>query len=85
KDGISASLLRIRSFPFSAVVKEFLEQHERLIVVEMNRDAQLRHLLVLETGVPQHRMSSIRYYGGAPMTADQVVAGVMNELQGVTA
>ncbi len=85
KDGISASLLRIRSFPFSAAVKEFLEQHEQLIVVEMNRDTQLRHLLVLETGVPQRRMSSIRYYGGAPMTADQVVTGVMHELQGVTA
>jgi 2-oxoglutarate ferredoxin oxidoreductase subunit alpha len=85
RDGIAASLLRIRSFPFSAAVKEFLEQHDQLIVVEMNRDAQLRRLLVLETGVPQHRMGSIRYYGGSPMTANQVVAGVRRELEGVTA
>jgi 2-oxoglutarate ferredoxin oxidoreductase subunit alpha len=85
KAGIPASLLRIRAFPFSAAVKEFLEKHDQLIVVEMNRDAQLMRLLMLETGVPQHRMSSIRHYGGSPMTANQVVAGVMNELEGATA
>jgi 2-oxoglutarate ferredoxin oxidoreductase subunit alpha len=83
QEGVSASLLRVRSFPFSAAVKEFLEAHEQLVVVEMNRDGQLRRLLMLETGVPEHRMRSIRYYGGFPMTADQVVAGVMKELEGV--
>jgi 2-oxoglutarate ferredoxin oxidoreductase subunit alpha len=83
--GISASLLRIRSFPFSAAVTSFLETHDQLLVIEMNRDAQLRRLLTLETGVPESRMRSIRYYGGFPMTADQVVVGVMKELEGVTA
>ena len=82
---ISASLLRIRSFPFSAAVTDFLETHDQLLVIEMNRDAQLRRLLTLETGVPESRMGSIRYYGGFPMTADQVVAGVLKELEGVTA
>jgi 2-oxoglutarate ferredoxin oxidoreductase subunit alpha len=83
--GISASLLRIRSFPFSAAVTSFLETHDQLLVIEMNRDAQLRRLLTLETGVPESRMRSIRYYGGFPMTADQVVVGVIKESEGVTA
>ena len=45
-------------------------------VVEQNRDAQLRSLLQLETGVPIEKMESVRYYGGFPMSAHHVISGI---------
>ncbi|MEE9206754.1 MAG: 2-oxoacid:acceptor oxidoreductase subunit alpha [Gemmatimonadota bacterium] len=68
--------MRIRAFPFSGQVKEFLESHDQCYVIEQNRDAQLRTLLATETGVPFDRMPSIRDYGGLPLSADVVVEAV---------
>jgi 2-oxoglutarate ferredoxin oxidoreductase subunit alpha len=75
-DGMAIDYLRVRGFPFGEEVKRFLETHEAIFVVEQNRDAQLRSLLTLETGVPTSRMYSVRYYGGFPMSAHHVVSGV---------
>jgi len=50
-------------------------------VVEQNRDAQLRSLLLLETGVSQEKLESIRYYGGFPMSAHHVISGVKAKLE----
>ena len=52
KDGIALDYMRVRGFPFGDDVRAFLESHEVNFVVEQNRDAQLRSLLMLETGVP---------------------------------
>ncbi len=54
--GASVDYMRIRAFPFPASVREFIEAHERCYVVEQNRDAQLRTLLAIETGVARDRM-----------------------------
>src|SRR5690606_37733357 len=54
--GVAVDYLRIRAFPFADAVHRFLQAHEQLFVVEQNRDAQLRSLLALETGVPRDRM-----------------------------
>ena len=62
-------------------VAAFLERHDVTLVVEQNRDAQLRSLLTLETGVPQARLESVRYYGGFPMSAHHVIAGVKARLE----
>src|SRR5687768_15692237 len=51
KDGITLDFMRVRGFPFGDDVRKFLESHEVNFVVEQNRDAQLRSLLLLETGV----------------------------------
>ena len=53
--------------------RAFLESHETIFVVEQNRDAQLRTLLLLETGVPIEKLESVRYYGGFPLSAHHVV------------
>jgi 2-oxoglutarate/2-oxoacid ferredoxin oxidoreductase subunit alpha len=74
--GIVADYLRVRSFPFSTKVTEFLKSHERLYVVEQNRDAQLRGLLALETGVARDAMTPILDYGGLPLTAKIVVDAI---------
>jgi 2-oxoglutarate ferredoxin oxidoreductase subunit alpha len=76
-DGIPLNYMRVRGFPFGDEVRDFVEQHEKVFVVEQNRDAQLRSLLMLETGSPKGKFESIRYYAGYPMSAQHVIAGVM--------
>jgi 2-oxoglutarate ferredoxin oxidoreductase subunit alpha len=83
--GIAADYMRIRGFPFDAIVTEFLTTHETLFVVEQNRDAQLRALLTIETGVPRDHMIPVLDYGGLPLTADRVITGVTTHLAGVPA
>jgi 2-oxoglutarate ferredoxin oxidoreductase subunit alpha len=69
--------MRIRAFPFGPGVREFIEAHPRCYVVEQNRDGQLRSLLALETGIARDRMISVLDYGGLPLTADRVIAGIV--------
>jgi 2-oxoglutarate/2-oxoacid ferredoxin oxidoreductase subunit alpha len=81
KEGIALDYLRVRGFPFGDEITRFLESHEVTFVVEQNRDAQLRSLLMLETGVPIDRMESVRYYGGFPMSAQHVITGVKARIE----
>jgi 2-oxoglutarate ferredoxin oxidoreductase subunit alpha len=80
-DGIALDYMRVRGFPFSDEVRTFVEQHEVTFVVEQNRDAQLRSLLMLETGAALEKFESVRYYGGFPMSAHHVIAGVKAKLE----
>jgi 2-oxoglutarate ferredoxin oxidoreductase subunit alpha len=80
-EGIAVDYMRVRGFPFGDDVRAFLEAHEVNFVVEQNRDAQLRSLLMLETGVPVEKLESVRYYGGFPMSAHHVIAGVKAKLE----
>jgi 2-oxoglutarate/2-oxoacid ferredoxin oxidoreductase subunit alpha len=66
--------MRIRAFPFDTPVEQFSEEHDYCYVVEQNRDAQLRSLLVLETNAPKEKLKSILIYGGFPLSAQHVVA-----------
>ncbi len=85
EQGILANYMRIKAFPFSASVKEFLDSHHTVFVVEQNRDAQLRAMLAIETGVPRDAMTSVLDYGGMPLTAHVVVAAVAHHLTQVLA
>jgi 2-oxoglutarate ferredoxin oxidoreductase subunit alpha len=82
---IPADYMRIRAFPFSRAVTDFINAHERCFVVEQNRDAQLRALLAIETGIARDRMTPVLDYGGLPLTADRVVGEVTRHLEGVPA
>ena len=77
EQGIRADFLRVRGFPFSASVAEFIAGHEQVFVIDQNRDGQLRSLLILETGCDPARLVSIRDYGGVPLSARTVVDGVL--------
>ena len=83
--GIAADYMRIRAFPFSAAVKEFLGHYETVFVVEQNRDAQLRSLLAIETGTPRDTMIPVLDYGGMPLTAQVVTLAVASHLTGTHA
>jgi 2-oxoglutarate ferredoxin oxidoreductase subunit alpha len=75
-EGIAVDYMRVRGFPFGDDVARFLESHEVNFVVEQNRDGQLRSLLMLETGVGVEKLASVRHYGGFPMSAQHVIAGI---------
>ncbi len=79
-EGIMLDFLRVTGFPFSAAVDEFLLSHELNIVVEQNRDAQLKRLLILETAVPKIQLSSVLDYKGSPLSAEVVARGVRDRL-----
>ncbi len=74
--GIRTNYLRVRGFPFDDEVEKFLQAHRINFVVEQNRDAQLRSLLITETGVDKTRLRSILHYDGMPIPASYVFKGV---------
>lgn len=80
KDEISVDYMRIRGFPFSDEVREFLDRHEQNFIVEQNRDGQMRSLLILETGISSSKLESVRYYSGFPMSAKHVISGVKSKM-----
>ncbi|HQR54374.1 MAG TPA: 2-oxoacid:acceptor oxidoreductase subunit alpha, partial [Burkholderiaceae bacterium] len=61
--------LRVRAFPFPDSVADFIARHETVFVVEQNRDAQLRTLLVNELGIDPARLVPVLHYDGTPITA----------------
>ncbi len=67
--GVYVDAMRLRAFPFSDEVDKFVEAHERVFVVEQNRDAQLKTLLVNELQVDPNRLPSVLHYDGTPITA----------------
>ncbi|MGD9906658.1 MAG: 2-oxoacid:acceptor oxidoreductase subunit alpha [Vicinamibacterales bacterium] len=81
REGIALDYMRVRGFPFGDEVRAFLDEHDVTFVVEQNRDAQLRSLLMLDTGTPLTKLESVRYYAGFPMSAHHVITGVKAKLE----
>jgi 2-oxoglutarate ferredoxin oxidoreductase subunit alpha len=77
---INLNYCRVRAFPFSEAVQEFIEQHEVVYVVEQNRDAQLRSLLMLDTGADPTKLVPLLHYNGMPLSAGFVVDRVLEEV-----
>jgi 2-oxoglutarate ferredoxin oxidoreductase subunit alpha len=77
EQGHPGNYLRVRGFPFGEEIEAFLAAHDILYVVEQNRDAQLKSLLILETQVPKHKLRSVLAYSGFPLQAKQVVDGII--------
>ncbi len=74
--GVDVDYLRVRGFPFNGTVEDFLASHERIFVIEQNRDEQLRKLLAIETACPKEKLTSITYYGGQPLSKGHVLEGL---------
>jgi 2-oxoglutarate/2-oxoacid ferredoxin oxidoreductase subunit alpha len=72
----------VRGFPFSEEVYEFIAAHERVFVVEQNRDAQLRTLIVTEGEVDPAKLVPVLHYDGTPITA-RFIAGEIGALMAV--
>ena len=76
--GIHIDALRVRGFPFSDAVMEFIAEHETVFVVEQNRDAQLRTLIMNEGDVDPAKLVAVLNYDGSPITA-RFIAGDISE------
>lgn len=68
--------MRLRAFPFPDSVAEFIAQHQTVFVVEQNRDAQMRSLLVNEFGIDPAKLIPILHYDGTPITARFIVHAI---------
>jgi 2-oxoglutarate/2-oxoacid ferredoxin oxidoreductase subunit alpha len=81
REGVKINALRLRAFPFTREVDIFCAAHERIFVVEQNRDAQMRSLLMTEANVPGAKLIPALNYDGMPMTAAFVRGAVLKELK----
>lgn len=81
RDGLRINALRLKAFPFTREVAAFCAAHERVFVVEQNRDAQMRSLLMTEADVPGTKLIPALNYDGMPMTAAFVRGTVLKELK----
>ena len=75
---IHLDAMRLRAFPFPASVAEFIEAHDNVFVVEQNRDAQMRTLLVNELEFDPERLIKVLHYDGTPITARFITRAITN-------
>jgi 2-oxoglutarate ferredoxin oxidoreductase subunit alpha len=73
---IHLDALRLRAYPFPAAVEEFIAAHEKVFVVEQNRDGQMRTLLVNDLQVDPARLLAVLHYDGTPVTARFIAAAI---------
>jgi 2-oxoglutarate ferredoxin oxidoreductase subunit alpha len=80
--GITLDAMRVKAFPFNDEVRNFIKDHERVFVVEQNRDAQFKSLLVNELGANPQKLVSVLNYDGYPITADFIQQKIFKNLVG---
>ena len=80
-DGHHFDHMRLRAFPFAQAVRDFADQHDYLFIVEQNRDAQMRTLLMVEADVPAHKLIAITNHDGMPLTAQFVKDAVLRAME----
>jgi 2-oxoglutarate ferredoxin oxidoreductase subunit alpha len=72
EEGIQVNAMRILAFPFTADVEDFIDRHEYVFVIEQNRDAQFRSLLINELEINPKQLIKVLNYDGMPITADNI-------------
>ena len=72
--------MRLRAFPFADAVTDFINAHDQVFLVEQNRDAQMRMLLVNECGIDPARFISILHYDGTPITARFIIEAIAERM-----
>ncbi len=77
---IGLNYCRVKSFPFNDDVEDFIDKHERVYVVEQNRDAQLRALLILDAEADPKKLVSMLHYDGMPINAHCIVEKIEEEI-----
>jgi len=77
RQGIYINALRIRSFPFQDEIFDFVASHSKVFVIEQNRDAQLKTLLVNDAGINPASLISVLHYDGTPITARYIMAEIV--------
>ena len=73
EENIRLDAMRVRAFPFGKAFVEFVNAHDKLFVIEQNRDAQFRSLMMIELGINPEKLISVLNYDGTPITADEIL------------
>ncbi len=81
-EGVAIDTLRLRGFPFNKTVDAFIEEHDTVFLVEQNRDAQMRTLLVNECLISPRQLIPILNYNGTPITAKQIREAILLVVRG---
>ena len=81
EQGVKIDAIRLKSFPFNKTVEDFIASHDKIFVIEQNRDAQMRSLLVNELNVNPNKLVSVLNYDGMPITADNIFGQISNDLK----
>ena len=77
---IHLDAMRLRAFPFPASVAEFIHAHDHVFVVEQNRDAQMRTLLINELEINPKRLIKVLHYDGTPITARYITQAITDSV-----
>ncbi len=77
--GIHIDTIRVRAFPFSDEIIDFVLDHDQIFLVEQNRDAQLRTLLINEGALDPARIVPILHYDGTPITARFIIEAIVRQ------
>jgi 2-oxoglutarate ferredoxin oxidoreductase subunit alpha len=83
-DGIHVDAMRVQAFPFPQTVDAFIAAHEKVFVVEQNRDAQLRSMLINELDVDPARLIRVLHYDGTPITARFIGSAIRKNVETAT-
>jgi 2-oxoglutarate ferredoxin oxidoreductase subunit alpha len=78
---VHLDLLRVRAFPFSDDLVNFALEHDHAFVVEQNRDAQLRTLIINECGLDPARLIPVLHYDGTPITARFITCAISEQMR----
>ena len=81
EQGVMLDTIRLKAFPFSEAVAEFVAEHDQVFVIEQNRDAQMRSLLVNELNVDPAKMMPVLHYDGTPITARFILQEVSERMR----
>jgi 2-oxoglutarate ferredoxin oxidoreductase subunit alpha len=79
-DGMPMDIMRVRGFPFHQEIVDFIDAHDTIFIVEQNRDAQLRTLVVNECSIDPARLVPVLHYDGTPITAQFISEGIAMRL-----
>jgi 2-oxoglutarate ferredoxin oxidoreductase subunit alpha len=73
EDGVEVDAMRILSFPFHDEVRAFIDDHEKVIIIEQNKFGQMRTLLMNELNANPGKLYSALHYDGTPLTAENIL------------
>lgn len=79
-EGTVLDMMRIKAFPFHNDVKEFIDNHQQVFVIEQNRDAQFRSLMIAEMDLSPEKLIPVLNYDGMPITADIIMKEIAHHL-----
>jgi len=80
EEKVIVDAIRIKAFPFNKTVEDFINSHDKIFVIEQNRDAQMKSLLMIELGINPEKLIPILNYDGLPITAENIIKQITGNL-----